>query len=52
MTTVLFRGARLFDGVGPAGPFILVGAFNAVVLCMAIVVRIVAPEPVPDPMPI
>jgi MFS family permease len=41
-------GGRLFDGVGPAGPFILVGAFNAVVLCMAIVVRIVAPEPVPD----
>jgi len=38
-------GGRLFDSVGPAGPFVLVGVFNAIVLCMAIVVRIVAPAP-------
>ncbi len=36
-------GGRLFDSVGPAGPFLLVGVFNAIVLCMAIVVRIAAP---------
>jgi MFS family permease len=38
-------GGRLFDSVGPAGPFVLVGAMNGLVLLMAIVVRIRAPGP-------
>lgn len=38
-------GGRLFDTFGPSGPFLLVGAFNAVVLLMAIAVRIHSPGP-------
>jgi len=35
-----YFGGQLFDKVGGAGPFVLVGAFNAVVVLLAIVVRI------------
>ena len=38
-------GGRLFDSIGPSGPFLLVGAFNGVVFLMAIAVRIRSPGP-------
>jgi MFS family permease len=38
-------GGRLFDAIGPYGPFMLVGSMNGAVLLMAIVVRIRAPGP-------
>lgn len=36
-------GGRLFDAVGPSGPFVLMGFANIVLLIWAIVVRIKAP---------
>jgi MFS family permease len=38
-------GGQLFDAWGGYGPFVLVGCFNAIVVLMAIVVRIKAPGP-------
>ena len=38
-------GGRLFDAVGPSAPFVLVGAFNGLVLIAAVVVRIMSPGP-------
>jgi len=40
-----YFGGKLFDAVGGAGPFVLVGAFNAFVVLLAIVVRIKSPGP-------
>ena len=36
-------GGRLFDAVGPSGPFVLMGCANIVLLVWAIVVRVKAP---------
>ena len=41
-------GGRLFDTYGGAAPFALVGAFNACVMLMAIVVRIKSPGHIPS----
>ena len=38
-------GGRLFDSVGPSAPFVLVGAFNGLVLLGAIAVRLTSPGP-------
>ncbi len=40
-------GGRLFDAVGPAAPFALIGFLNALVMFFAIVVRIKAPGDMP-----
>jgi MFS family permease len=40
-------GGRLFDSVGPAAPFLLVGAMNGVVFLLAVVVRILSPGFIP-----
>lgn len=40
-------GGRLFDAVGPAAPFLLIGSMNAVVALMAIAVRMISPGPMP-----
>ncbi len=40
-------GGRLFDAVGPAGPFALIGFLNGLVFLMAIVVRIKSPGHIP-----
>jgi len=42
-------GGRLFDVMGGYGPFVLVGAMNAVVVLIAIVVRIKSPGDMPRP---
>lgn len=41
-------GGRLFDAVGPAAPFGLIGFFNAIVMLLAIVVRIKSPGRIPS----
>jgi MFS family permease len=41
-------GGRLFDSVGPAAPFLLVGVMNAVVMVLAIVVRFMSPGHIPS----
>jgi MFS family permease len=41
-------GGRLFDSVGPAAPFALIGACNAVVMVLAIIVRIKSPGFIPS----
>jgi len=41
-------GGRLFDAVGPAAPFALIGFFNALVFLAAIVVRIKSPGHIPS----
>ena len=41
-------GGRLFDSVGPAAPFLLIGVANAVVMLLAIVVRIKSPGHIPS----
>jgi MFS family permease len=38
-----FIGGRLFDTWGPSWPFIIVGIFQAFIMIMAIIVRILAP---------
>lgn len=38
-------GGRVFDSWGPWAPFVLAGAYQAVLLVIAIVVRMVAPGP-------
>jgi MFS family permease len=38
-----FIGGRLFDAWGPSWPFIIVGIFQAFIMIMAIIVRILAP---------
>lgn len=40
-------GGRIFDSVGPWAPFVLAGAYQLVLLVISIVVRIVAPGPMP-----
>jgi MFS family permease len=40
-------GGRLFDSVGGYGPFLLIGGFNAVVVLIAIVVRMKSPGDMP-----
>jgi MFS family permease len=40
-------GGRLFDSVGGYGPFLLIGAANAVVVLLAIVVRMMSPGDMP-----
>lgn len=40
-------GGRLFDSVGPHAPFVLVGAMNAGVFLLAVIVRIVSPGEMP-----
>ena len=40
-------GGRLFDSIGPAAPFGLIGALNAVVMLLAIIVRIKSPGHMP-----
>lgn len=40
-------GGRLFDSIGPAAPFALIGFLNAIVMLLAIVVRIKAPGHIP-----
>jgi MFS family permease len=42
-------GGRLFDSIGPAAPFMLVGAMNFCVFLLAVVVRIVSPGSMPIP---
>jgi MFS family permease len=41
-------GGRLFDSVGPAAPFVLVGVLNAIVTILAIIVRIKSPGHIPS----
>jgi len=41
-------GGRLFDSVGPHGPFVLVGGLNAIVMILAIIVRIRSPGHIPS----
>jgi MFS family permease len=41
-------GGRLFDSIGPAAPFVLVGVLNAVVTILAIIVRIKSPGHIPS----
>jgi MFS family permease len=41
-------GGRLFDAVGGWGPFMLIGAMNAVVVLLAIIVRIKSPGDMPS----
>ncbi|MCP4925325.1 MAG: MFS transporter [Gammaproteobacteria bacterium] len=41
-------GGRLFDSVGPAAPFVLIGVLNAVVMVLAIIVRIKSPGHIPS----
>ena len=41
-------GGRLFDSVGPHGPFVLVGGLNAIVMILAIIVRIKSPGHIPS----
>jgi len=41
-------GGRLFDAVGPAAPFALIGFLNAIVFLLAILVRIKAPGHIPS----
>lgn len=40
-------GGRLFDSIGPAAPFGLIGFLNAVVMLLAIVVRLKSPGHIP-----
>ncbi len=40
-------GGRLFDSIGPAAPFILVGGMNFCVFLLAVVVRIYSPGEMP-----
>ena len=42
-------GGRLFDSIGPAAPFVLVGGMNFCVFLMALVVRIFSPGAMPIP---
>jgi len=41
-------GGRLFDSVGPAGPFLLIGVLNGVVVLLAILVRMKSPGHIPS----
>ena len=41
-------GGRLFDAIGPAAPFMLIGILNGVVMLLAIVVRIKSPGHIPS----
>ena len=41
-------GGVLFDSVGHYGPFVLIGALNAFVALLAIIVRILSPGDMPD----
>ena len=41
-------GGRLFDSVGPAGPFLLIGVLNGVVVLLAIIVRMKSPGHIPS----
>jgi MFS family permease len=41
-------GGRLFDSVGPHGPFVLIGGLNAIVMVLAIIVRIKSPGHIPS----
>ena len=38
-------GGRLFDAWGPSAPFVLAGAYQAILFIAAIAIRIVAPGP-------
>jgi MFS family permease len=40
-------GGRLFDSIGPAAPFVLVGGMNFCVFLLAVVVRILSPGAMP-----
>jgi MFS family permease len=42
-------GGRLFDSIGPAAPFMLVGAMNGCVFVLSIIVRILSPGEMPVP---
>jgi MFS family permease len=41
-------GGRLFDSIGPAAPFGLIGVLNALVMLLAIIVRIKSPGHIPQ----
>lgn len=41
-------GGRLFDAVGPAAPFAMIGVLNGLIALAAIVIRLMAPGPMPD----
>lgn len=41
-------GGRLFDTVGPAAPFALIGVFNGIVMLLAIIVRVKSPGHIPS----
>ncbi len=41
-------GGRLFDVVGPAAPFVLIGGLNVVVMVLAVIVRIKSPGYIPS----
>jgi len=41
-------GGRLFDSVGPAAPFALIGFLNGVVFLLAVIVRIKSPGHIPS----
>ena len=41
-------GGRLFDSWGPWAPFVLAGGYQAVLLVVAITIRIVAPGRMPE----
>ncbi|MFQ5635457.1 MAG: MFS transporter, partial [Gammaproteobacteria bacterium] len=40
-------GGRLFDAVGPAAPFALIGFLNGIVVLLAVIVRIKSPGHIP-----
>jgi MFS family permease len=41
-------GGRLFDSLGGYGPFLLIGSINAVVVILAIIVRVLSPGDMPS----
>jgi MFS family permease len=42
---ITMAGGRMFDGMSPKAPFLIVGAINLLVMAAGVVVRIKAPEP-------
>ena len=38
-------GGYLFDKIGPAAPFVMIGVFQAFVCVLAIAIRVVSPGP-------
>lgn len=44
-----FFGGRLFDSVGPHGPFVMIGVLNGLLVLFALLVRIKSPGFIPRP---